>query len=249
MQWGAWGGSGMAASSPATLARLRRLGLEALPPSRGLQALSNLLGSLQRLHAGVHPQQAYACPPAAVAGAAFIWASFLADGREHMPLYAEFRGDARPATQPVPAPGAAVSVPAQQHGGQAAASRAEVPWPGLSGSSRSEWVVSTVHAAITKIVGHALGASKPFMAAGLDSLGMQPAAQKPCTQPAATVLSSVFPWIPMMRTSSHEQQTACLPLHVCMWLMLVVILWLRSCGPEKRALQPNRLGPAPNSSV
>ena len=45
VQWGAWAGSGMAASEPALLERLKRQGYLALTPSVGLAALQSILGA------------------------------------------------------------------------------------------------------------------------------------------------------------------------------------------------------------
>ena len=45
MQWGAWGGVGMAASS-VMKSRLERVGMGAIPPAAGLTALGSALGHL-----------------------------------------------------------------------------------------------------------------------------------------------------------------------------------------------------------
>ena len=46
LQWGAWGGSGMAAAEGPVLARLARLGLGAVQPEQGLTALQRVLHSM-----------------------------------------------------------------------------------------------------------------------------------------------------------------------------------------------------------
>lgn len=43
LQWGAWGGAGMAAADAALAARLARAGMGMLPPPQGLQALAAAL--------------------------------------------------------------------------------------------------------------------------------------------------------------------------------------------------------------
>ena len=47
MQWGAWGGTGMAASDTRLLAALARAGMGAVLPPQGLAALSGVLTALQ----------------------------------------------------------------------------------------------------------------------------------------------------------------------------------------------------------
>lgn len=69
LQWGAWGGSGMAAGEGPVLARLARLGLGAIQPSHGLTVLQRVLQSvtaphlagapaLKRLFAALHASNA-----------------------------------------------------------------------------------------------------------------------------------------------------------------------------------------------
>ena len=43
IQWGAWSGMGMVASSAAVLARMQRSGIKAVTPAAGLQALQAIL--------------------------------------------------------------------------------------------------------------------------------------------------------------------------------------------------------------
>lgn len=48
LQWGAWGGSGMAAQEGPLLARLARLGMGAIRPVQGLAALQNAVQGTQQ---------------------------------------------------------------------------------------------------------------------------------------------------------------------------------------------------------
>jgi hypothetical protein len=43
LQWGAWGGAGMAAADAALAARLARAGMGMLPPPQGVKALATAL--------------------------------------------------------------------------------------------------------------------------------------------------------------------------------------------------------------
>ena len=47
VQWGAWSGVGMVASSEAVLGRMRRAGIDAISPTAGLAALASLLAAAQ----------------------------------------------------------------------------------------------------------------------------------------------------------------------------------------------------------
>ena len=55
IQWGAWSGVGMVASSAAVLARMQRSGIKAVTPAAGLQALQAILpvasGTVSPCHA------------------------------------------------------------------------------------------------------------------------------------------------------------------------------------------------------
>lgn len=55
IQWGAWSGVGMVASSAAVLARMQRSGIKAVTPAAGLQALQAILpaalGTVSPYHA------------------------------------------------------------------------------------------------------------------------------------------------------------------------------------------------------
>ena len=90
VQWGAWSGAGMAASSPQLLAKLARQGYAAIAPAHGLQALAHmLLGS----------------KPAVVMAAPFIWARFLAAAnRSQLPFFADVRHGSEPEAAPLPPP-------------------------------------------------------------------------------------------------------------------------------------------------
>ena len=52
IQWGAWSSVGMAASSPATLARIQRSGMGVLAPAMGLAALQAVIGASARSQVG-----------------------------------------------------------------------------------------------------------------------------------------------------------------------------------------------------
>lgn len=49
IQWGAWAGTGMAASNPLLVAKLQRAGLELVTPSVGLAALGKSSYSVQEI--------------------------------------------------------------------------------------------------------------------------------------------------------------------------------------------------------
>ena len=53
IQWGAWDGVGMAASSKATLVRIKRSGMGAIAPTAGLAALAAILAPAGPLNAQV----------------------------------------------------------------------------------------------------------------------------------------------------------------------------------------------------
>ncbi len=57
VQWGAWGGVGMVASSAAVLGRMRRAGIATVGPAAGLAALAGIIAQSQPLPQ-VSPQPA-----------------------------------------------------------------------------------------------------------------------------------------------------------------------------------------------
>ena len=54
IQWGAWSGVGMVASSAAVLARMQRSGIKAVTPAAGLQALQAILPAALRTVSPYH---------------------------------------------------------------------------------------------------------------------------------------------------------------------------------------------------
>ena len=118
VQWGAWGGGGMAASDAALLARLARVGMGAIRPTHGLAALGAILASVlfyqqssQRIPAmcsyTIIQKACIACAGGmqqpVVAVAVLLWDWLLVEGRDRSPMFAEFA--AQPAVAATMLPG------------------------------------------------------------------------------------------------------------------------------------------------
>ena len=149
MQWGAWGGAGMAEGP--VLARLARLGMGAVQPAQGLAALQAVLrrGCSTSTAALLRAQQA---------GAVLLWERLLMGERAAMPFYAEHVLVEAVVSAPAALP-AAKQQPAAPHAEPAAA-----------GWSPDD-LQATVTQAVAGIVGAQLGPQEALMNAGLDSLG------------------------------------------------------------------------------
>lgn len=151
VQWGAWAGAGMAASTPALLVKLQRRGYAAVQPAAGLAALHGLMVS--------------SCSGAAVVMAApFDWGRFLApagrrqtwQGTAALPYFAAVQ----PAEAAEPPTAAQAAPPAAA---PAAAPAAEAVLPVVQQMLEEQLGSSTA------AVDVALDA--PFLQAGLDSIG------------------------------------------------------------------------------
>ena len=81
MQWGAWGGTGMAVAHN-LLPRILKSGLGVLAPTAGLAALALTLQQASGLHAGPLPAQIVVSP--------FDWTRLMAGAKHVFPLFSEF---------------------------------------------------------------------------------------------------------------------------------------------------------------
>ncbi len=157
VQFGAWKGAGMAAASAA---KMESMGLGALTPATGLQALYGLLQA-----AGTEPAAAAGLrPPASVAMSPVDWPAFL-QGMPHLPHYFGSFAHLKPA-----AAGARQQQPAAASAGGRSAAAAGAA-SAMSAEQRLAYVSAEVEAAAKAIIGSAVGPNEPLMAAGLDSLG------------------------------------------------------------------------------
>lgn len=78
IQWGAWGSVGMAAASPAALARIARSGMGVIPPAAGLAALHAALAGFATLDSAAHPLAELVASP-------FDWAALLRERMDSVP--------------------------------------------------------------------------------------------------------------------------------------------------------------------
>ncbi len=166
--WGAWGGTGMAASDAAVAARLQRLGIVAIQPAPGLAALGQAV-SLS-VAAGSGP----------VMAAGLAWERLLVGGRRHKPFYAEFAAVAAAAAGQEGRSNAPSQATALQQAANtttageqpAAAALASLPaWHALGAAERTAFFAGQIASLVEAAVGRRVGASEALMAAGLDSLG------------------------------------------------------------------------------
>lgn len=146
VQWGAWGGGGMAAQDAATLSRVKRTGMSFLDPASSLAALSRLLS---------FPGTA----TAQTSVNAFSWDIFLDRFGGAVPeLFAEF----------APAVAGAQRGAAQRDGDTRRAGGAD---SAVSAAERAAFVEEQVRDAVSSVLGGVLPApEEPLTAAGLDSL-------------------------------------------------------------------------------
>jgi 3-oxoacyl-(acyl-carrier-protein) synthase/acyl carrier protein len=141
VQWGAWASAGMATQDKSTAMRLQRLGLGLIQVESGLNALE---ASLKSTSNGL----------GVVAAVPFFWPQFIQSAKKPLaPIFTEF-GDSLATAQAK----AMVSSTAAVVAATAAAVDVAV-------------VHSNVQDAVSRILGSAVPASEPLMAAGLDSLG------------------------------------------------------------------------------
>ena len=152
LQWGPWGGAGMAVSDAAVAARIQRLGFRLITPEAGLAALEATLGA-----------SALADP--ALCAAPLDMPTFLARNPRLQPLFTH--GSAIPSTEAPVARLLSTHLPSPVQ-------RAPLPRPQLAASvqrTESADVLRRVRGVASGIIGRDVGDSEPLMAAGLDSLG------------------------------------------------------------------------------
>ena len=145
VQWGAWGGSGMATRDAGTARRMKRLGIGMLQPFDGLMALQAILGD---------------APGAQVAVTPMVWEVFTRqDFGFPEGFLAEFSK-----SQPQQTSQARLIAP------RSLASH-ETPPPVTTEADHGAAMRDIVVEAVTGIVGAEVGDMEPLVAAGLDSLG------------------------------------------------------------------------------
>jgi hypothetical protein len=162
VQFGAWAGAGMAGRDTQTAARVARLGLALLTPGQALSALALSLRSVQ--------QQA-AAMPAVLAAVPISWGPFLAHVTQPpSSFFAEFLADAE--ARPAAAAGSISAVsPSAAAVAAVAGLAAEVAAASAGAAATEQQVTEAVGDAVSSILGAAVDADEPLMAAGLDSLG------------------------------------------------------------------------------
>ena len=145
VQWGAWGGGGMAAETGIE-ARMQRMGIGVLSPAQGLAGLAAVLALPLR-----------AVPRAVVCVNPFDWETVTKVVRPLPPQFRNF-GTAAQGAQLA----AAVHMPAQL-----------LPAPaGVRKSETLAAIQKQVATAVATVLGHDIDPDEPLMDAGLDSLGM-----------------------------------------------------------------------------
>ncbi|KAK9803996.1 hypothetical protein WJX72_011444 [[Myrmecia] bisecta] len=156
VQWGAWGGSGMAVRVPGFMERMARMGLGIVQPAVGLGVLAQLLQGAWR------PAQSIPSPQAVFVGNVFLWDRLIA-ATPNAPTHflAQFIRDS-PAQRKPHAPAAT-----KPHGGDDMHYEAAPGQPGID--------LDTLRVQLSETVKHVLGSpvgpDQPLMEAGLDSLG------------------------------------------------------------------------------
>ena len=144
VQWGAWGGSGMAAQDRSTALRVERMGMELIRPGEGLAALVGLLGTVGG--------------PAVHTAVPFNWPRFIKAQRGPVPaLFEEFESAAEPAARAAARPTA---------GGRLLRAAPQAR-PAAPSADRVEAIVRGV---VASILGAEVASDLPLMASGLDSL-------------------------------------------------------------------------------
>ncbi|BDA51455.1 probable oleandomycin polyketide synthase, modules 5 and 6 [Coccomyxa sp. Obi] len=147
VQWGAWSGVGMVATSRAVLARMQRAGIGSVTPAAGLSVLSNLLAGRTLSIA-----QVVAVP--------FLWEAFSKTSQGSLPFYEEFTGDSSIREMLDPE---AHKLPRLEKTVHDKASETK----GLSMEAARELVAGVLQS----VQGSAPDLDMPLVQAGLDSLG------------------------------------------------------------------------------
>ena len=145
LQWGAWGGSGMATRDAGTARRMERLGIGMLQPFDGLTALQAILGD---------------APGAQVAVTPMVWEVFTRqDFGFPEGFLAEF-------SKPKPQQTSQARLTAPR-----SLASHDTPPPVTTQADHGAAMRDIVVEAVTGIVGAEIGGMEPLVAAGLDSLG------------------------------------------------------------------------------
>ena len=154
IQWGAWGGSGMAMRDSGTARRMGRMGIGMLGAVDGLRALGGILGTDRGPCLAVTPmvwerfiKQEFGFP-----------AGFLKEFETDSALQTPADSQVLPADSPAPASKFEMPTALPDHTLVASASTATA-------------VREAVEEAVSGILGTSVGATDPLAAAGLDSLG------------------------------------------------------------------------------
>ena len=171
MQWGAWGGTGMAIKNN-LLPRIIKSGLGVLAPDAGVSALASALSAVP------HPAQLVVSP--------FEWPKLMQGATHVFPIFSEYATHTKPHAPPIipmiQTPFAPTR-PAPMQQGQPMRplsplpGKRDVPLHANASASRAvaphvqAAVAETVAAVVAGVMGKAIDARQPFMEAGLDSLG------------------------------------------------------------------------------
>ncbi|KAK9834736.1 hypothetical protein WJX74_008822 [Apatococcus lobatus] len=161
VQWGAWGGVGMAAQDASLAKRWARVGMGSLTPLQGLQILHNIVAAPS--------SRAGSCTAAAV----LYWDRLLTHGRESTAFYAEFTSNpSSPPSLTAQEPAASLLHPASMLESQSIPAEPPRPfWFYMPMAERQIWVQELIGRVVNQALGKEVAGSQPLMMAGLDSLG------------------------------------------------------------------------------
>ncbi len=171
MQWGAWGGTGMAIKND-LLPRIIKSGLGVLAPGAGVSALAAALSTTPL--------------PAQLVVSPFEWPKLMQGATHVFPIFSEYATHFKPPTHSLAAPSAAGPTALQRLRPLPAAPaqgvgilQAKSSKMGTSGTTTAQAtaastkaaVVERVAAVVSSVMGKSVDSSQPLMEAGLDSLG------------------------------------------------------------------------------
>ena len=164
MQWGAWGGTGMAIKNN-LLPRIIKSGLGVLAPDAGVAALAAALSN------SPNPAQLVISP--------FEWPKLMQGATHVFPIFSEyathFKSHSRPSAAATPA--APTQPTAMQRGHplafppQQGAVQAQMDVTKAALQAQRAAVADKVAAVVAGVMGKEVDAAQPLMEAGLDSLG------------------------------------------------------------------------------
>ena len=172
VQWGAWGGAGMASAHASTLRSVQRIGMGVVSPAQGLAALASALA-------------VGSCGPSSltrsvgVAAVSPLELPKLLANAKHLRAVLSEPGVSMSAAPVAPAPSAPKSAgargPGAGAGGRRAAPRGAAGKAaargGSAGSAVAARVQATVSSVLHSLLGQDVGLNDPLLSAGLDSLG------------------------------------------------------------------------------